>query len=133
MAPSADFTVSGRAWTLMARGAIEAHGGVRLMQKSPHLRYQRLLGYTFMAEAAVHGRCVMKAVTTSARFLLDGHGRSLVAGITTEPHSEVGIVEKASGGEGKSVAGRRIVTETASLRGIGNVMAVVAGFRRGQG
>jgi len=86
------------------------------MHEGAHFRFQGTLGYAFVAEAAVHRRSVVKAVAASARLLLDRHGGSLVAGVTTKLHGEMRIVEETSGGEGEGITGRRVMTEAARLR-----------------
>jgi hypothetical protein len=97
------------------------------------LRHVFVFRVLCVAEATVDGDLMMEAVTSDAAFLLYGHGRGYVAGVTTESHGQMGIVEEGFGGEGEGVALGSRVTETARTGGVGNVVAVVARFRGRQG
>jgi len=55
----AHFPAPSRAKALVAGGAIKAHGRVGFMQEAPHFSHEGVLGHPFMAEAAVHGGCVV--------------------------------------------------------------------------
>ena len=94
----------------------EAHFHVRLVREAARTSVgHRALGPR-RGRTAVRGRSVVKAVTAGAGILLHRHGGSLVAGVTTESHGEMGIVEETSPGEGDGVSRRGIVAKTAGSR-----------------
>lgn len=95
----AHFPAPSRAGTLVAGGATKAHGRVGSMKEAPRYSHEGVLGHPFVAEAAVHGGCVVEAMASDTRLFLHRHGGSLVAGVTTESHGEMGIVEEAPGGK----------------------------------
>lgn len=110
------FAAPGRTGTLVAGRTIETHGSVGLMQEAPHFSWKGVQGYPFVAEAAIHGRRVVKAMAAITGLFLHRHGGSLMAGVTSKSHGKMGIVKEASPGEGDGVPGRRVMTKTASSR-----------------
>jgi hypothetical protein len=132
MTPRTSFSAPRRTRALMANVTLEPQSGVRFMGKPAEVGLERICWRALMAERTVDRRQVMELVAVPTHILPDPHGWRLMARVASEPHGQVRFMQEAPGGKGDGIGCRGVVTETAGLRRIGDVVAVVAGVRRSQ-
>ncbi len=69
------------------------------------LRHVIVFRVISVAEATVYRGRMMEAVTSEAALLLYGHGRGYMAGVTTEPHGQMGCDRNHTPGGSRKCGG----------------------------